>query len=436
METIENHIADGFKRFGYIRDQKIFLKGFLHYPDRQIGEVRESEERSFQYFHERFKAFESKLDALFRSIDAAQNKGSYLQKLTHFKELIGKYDGLGDFEQLLVRIQAKEEDLMELIGKNRVKNLALKKALIDELAPLSASKDWINAGKAIKEIKEKWIKIGAVDKEHEEEIDRQFLSLTDNFYESRRKFYDELRAITQQRIEQYKSILARAEEYAAYPDPKKVVNEMKALTQEWKVVGRVPFKDLKLIQKSFKKVNKFYFGKLARERNSVYGSSSTSAELAQRIPLYLNLYNQLNDIKKNMPPGGEVTVKTLQTEWKKIGFVNDEDFKKMNNNFQSDCARLLDLYYLNKLCYKTNPTFYRLPPKELLLLKIELLRSVIEKDEAMVERFESTYNNSDFKSQSAEFDKVFGAKLSGQKKRLAVKHKLLQDFEREYNNVV
>ena len=30
--------------FGYIQDQKVFLKGFLEYPDRQIGVVKESEE--------------------------------------------------------------------------------------------------------------------------------------------------------------------------------------------------------------------------------------------------------------------------------------------------------------------------------------------------------------------------------------------------------
>ena len=46
--TLENEYA-------YIKDGKVFLKGYLDMPDRQIGEVKRTEEEAFQYFINRYQ---------------------------------------------------------------------------------------------------------------------------------------------------------------------------------------------------------------------------------------------------------------------------------------------------------------------------------------------------------------------------------------------
>ena len=41
--------------FGYIKDNKVFLKGFLGQEDREIGEVKEDEASTISYFEARFE---------------------------------------------------------------------------------------------------------------------------------------------------------------------------------------------------------------------------------------------------------------------------------------------------------------------------------------------------------------------------------------------
>ena len=40
--------------FGYTQDQKVFIKGYSTYPDRQIGEVRNTDQEALDYFVNRF----------------------------------------------------------------------------------------------------------------------------------------------------------------------------------------------------------------------------------------------------------------------------------------------------------------------------------------------------------------------------------------------
>ena len=46
--------------YGYIKDGKVFLKGYLDHEDREIGVVREDDEASLQYFIDRFTRVKEK----------------------------------------------------------------------------------------------------------------------------------------------------------------------------------------------------------------------------------------------------------------------------------------------------------------------------------------------------------------------------------------
>jgi hypothetical protein len=55
--------------YGYIREGKVYLRGFMGYPDRQIGEVKQSEEASVAYFRDRFETARQKVEELYRLVD-------------------------------------------------------------------------------------------------------------------------------------------------------------------------------------------------------------------------------------------------------------------------------------------------------------------------------------------------------------------------------
>ena len=105
--------------YGYIKDNKVYLKGFLGQDDRVIGEVKEDEVSTLNYFEARFEQLKEKVEKLKSDIHENQNKGSFLMKLIHLKESLMKADALGDFIPLIEDLTKEEEFLNEIIQANR-----------------------------------------------------------------------------------------------------------------------------------------------------------------------------------------------------------------------------------------------------------------------------------------------------------------------------
>ena len=85
------------RKYGYVQDNQVWLKPFLDFPARQVGEVKDVEDESLQYFAYRFETFREKVNALLAKVAESENKGSFLMKVMHLKEQVEKYDALGDF---------------------------------------------------------------------------------------------------------------------------------------------------------------------------------------------------------------------------------------------------------------------------------------------------------------------------------------------------
>jgi len=94
--------------FGYIKDGKVFLKGFLGGEDREIGEVKGDEPSTLRYFEGRFAQLQEKVAQLKAAIQENQNKGSFLMKLIHLKESLYQSDALGDFVSLIAELEGQE----------------------------------------------------------------------------------------------------------------------------------------------------------------------------------------------------------------------------------------------------------------------------------------------------------------------------------------
>ncbi len=85
--------------FGYITNGKVFLRGYFDYPDRQIGEVKLTQEASIKYFQDRFElaARKSKTFTNWWIMPRIRDLTSWL---IHLREYLAAFDGLGDFPAL------------------------------------------------------------------------------------------------------------------------------------------------------------------------------------------------------------------------------------------------------------------------------------------------------------------------------------------------
>ena len=139
--------------YGYVEDAKVFLKGYLDYPARQIGEVKRTEQEALDYFKNRFAIAQSKVAQLQEEVTEAQNKGSYLTKLLQLRRKLIGFDAIGNFPPLLDRLDYLEDILSGLIYTNQLKNLEIKRALIGEAEVIAGSDDWKPTAEALQEIK-------------------------------------------------------------------------------------------------------------------------------------------------------------------------------------------------------------------------------------------------------------------------------------------
>ena len=108
--------------FGFEKDGKLFLSGWMKNPDREIGEVRDEDlEKSISFFTARFEDLKQKINEVAEKIDATENKGSFLMKLLHLKEQLPNHDGLGDYTELHAIIEKYETLVKDIIKKKQGK---------------------------------------------------------------------------------------------------------------------------------------------------------------------------------------------------------------------------------------------------------------------------------------------------------------------------
>ncbi len=425
MENLS--IADDIHQFGYISDNKIYLKSFLHFEDRQIGEVKISNADTFKYFENRFKLFTTKVNDLFALIESSENKGSFLQKLLHLKFSCGTYEAIGDFTSIYQLLSEKEVYLNELIEINRVKNLEIKQALLGELEVVKMSNDWVNATEEIKEIKNKWIRVGGVGKEFTEKLENEFKASLEIFYSRRQVFYDERNALNVIKLQKYNDLKTKAKALLSEPNIREALESYKKLQSDWKNVGIIPKADLAPIMSAFKYVGLQLSRKYKEYKNNRVVLVST--ESVSSIDRLRTINEAVALILKKLPPRGDDEVKQYQIEWKKIGYVKDISFKELDSSFKRNCARIMDLYFMRKLCNKRHEGFFKMPLQEQLVIQIGVLKELIARDSETIENFENSYVKPETNNDDSSYDVIFGAKLNMQKRGLETKKSILLELE-------
>jgi hypothetical protein len=426
MSTTDQTFAGQEFPYGYIKDGKIFLKSFLHFPDRVIGEVKTTHDDAVIYFKNRFENFQKKANEVFELIENAENKGSYLQKILHLKNQCESFEALGDFTAIYVKLEDAENQLNDIISKNRIKNLAQKKAILEELNIIKESNDWLNASEKIKELKNNWIRIGAVEKIVEDEVENSFKEALDVFFTRRKEFYDARNELNTFKINKYAELADKAEALRKSVDFKIAFEEMKKLTAEWKAVGIISKKDLEPLMGRFRSSSDFIFKKFKEaKRNVGFNLSAKSFGLDR----FKEIAEAAEKIALEMPRNGDNLLKQLQEEWKKTGYSKLPEYKELEFRFRSSYAKAMDTYFLLKICAKRHPEIFKLPSKEQVKIQIGILKELIQRDKEQIENFENSFSKQELNAQSNSFDNVFGAKLMVQKRGLVTKELILKELE-------
>jgi len=408
--------------FGYIKDGKVFLKGFLGSDDREIGEVKGDEPSTLRYFEARFTQLQEKVAQLKAAIEENQNKGSFLMKLIHLKESLYESDALGDFASLIAELEQQEEILGEIIQGNRSKNLEIKQGLVQEALSLQDSTDWKETTEKFKELKLRWIKTGPVEKEVHEELEGQFNQAVNYFFGQRQEFYDQLTLQAEVNIKVYESLLEQAREAHDLPDAKMAFDISKRIQKEWKAAGKVPAERRQPIWDEFSRLNNRIFSRYKRTLNP--GPEMNPREVLRKIE------GMVEELKKmaHLPTSQEITIraKAIQEDWKKLPIRKPKEATLPARSYQFFMDIIFEKAFLEKLGRSKYADFDAKPIEEQQQIKAAILKDLLHRDQSELETMQ--HNSDNFRVETADFEMMMKKKLSSLKRKIDVKNYVLRQL--------
>jgi hypothetical protein len=416
--------------YGYVLDGKVFLKGYLDYPDRQIGEVKRTEQEALDYFKNRFIIAQTKVAQLQSEVEEAQNKGSYLTKLQQLRRKLLSFDAIGDFPPLLDRLDQLEDILSGLIHTNQLKNLEIKRALIGEAEAIAHSDDWKPTADALQEIKTKWIKTGPVDKSIEAEVEEQFQGLLDGFFQRRREFFNEQNKVIQERLDQYEELIRLAERAYRNSDVDASYQEIRKLNNAWKNIGEVPIKKGGKLQKRFKRVVQNAFNRYNEAKGIVIVK-----KLDPRVEEQLKMAEEAEKLAK--VPDKQIfdsasRAKELLNAWKEIKVPFKMQDKIINERFRGACDKIFELSYLIRVLDRKYPAFSVKSTAEQLRTKIREMEYLVKREKSDLQFAMQDFDSLDPENPE---DKQAINKINTQKRKIAMKEQLLREFTRDLSRV-
>jgi hypothetical protein len=411
--------------FGFIRDGKIFLKAYMTFPDRQIGEVKISDEATVQYFTKRFELALQKVEELEHLVEVAENKGSYLMKLVHLRQYLAEYDGLGDFPSLFTRLDLLEEKLREQVAVNRVRNLEIKRALIAETLAIADRTDWKEAADALKDVKMRWIKTGSVDREHEESIEAEFQNALNLFFDRRKDFFQARIRVIKERIRQYTIIIDEAYKLKSSEDLDETAAAFKKLHEKWKTVGKIPHQNATKLWTKFREYSDAFFEKYKAVKGLPNKNRPrfVDPKVQAQEKICADIEALLVDV--SIEQGAEKT-KQLMMEWRNISIPPKMQRKDILERFRLACDKIFETNYLIRVIKRRHFDYDRKPLADQLRIKIAVMSDLARKDKEQLAVFEGSipgYNR------NQPLDRETQGKLAVQRRKISVKETLLAEYQ-------
>ncbi|MFD2037203.1 DUF349 domain-containing protein [Belliella marina] len=408
--------------YGYIKDNKVFLKGFLNQPDRVIGEVKEDEASTLKYFEDRFATVKEKVENLKKDIEENQNKGSFLMKLIHLRDSLMQFDALGDFVPLIDDLNKLETYLEEIIKVNRERNLEIKKGLILEAEALKDNTEWKETTEEFKNLKLRWIKTGPVEKEFEEEIEKTFNTAVDTFFDNRKQFFESLALQAEENIKIYEDLVRQAQEAFNNPDAKKAFEISKRIQKEWKTSGKVPAEKRQPLWDEFSKLNNRIFSRFKREMQS--GPRLNPREVLAKMEAIAEEMKRLAHLESS--PMTVSQGRKLQNEWKPLSQTRPRDANLISRNFIFYSEIVFEKSFLKKLALSKHSDFREKPEEEQTKIKISIIRDLIHRDESELRTVKE--NAANFTSSEPDFEIMLRRKISAFRRKIDVKNFILKEL--------
>ena len=414
--------------YGFCQDGKVFIRAYLNFPQREIGFVRETDEASLAYFVKRFELAKNKVDILAREVTTVQNKGSFLTKVVQMKAYLGEFDGLGDFLPLFDQLEQMESYLRGLIQNNQVKNLEIKRALIQDAVQLAEQEDILKATEDLLEIKIKWVKTGPVDKQFQDELSEEFQAVLDAFFLRRRAYFEEKNRQIDEKIAILQGFIDAVHQLRKAEDIDDSVVKVKELQKEWKTILGLPPKKQSMLWKNFKKANDMFFEKYNRIKGIDY-KPRVDPRVQELNTMTGELEIKLGD-QENMVATAELA-KAYLVKWKEVSAQIKTIDRSMAERFRNACDKIFEMNYLLRVISYRHANLNEKPRLEQLKIMINQMDYMTKKEKGELDDFIAQAE----RDRQME-EKPIQSKINTQKRKISMKEMLLANFKTELDAIL
>ena len=325
--------------------QELRLEGLLstfreHDKKRQealeqlYAENKEKKEQLLQRFEELFKSNEegAEFGSLYSTFTAIRDEWNALVQLDP-KDASVLNRRFYELREQFYDLKAINDDLRQIDFK---KNLEAKQEILAELRQLDSVKDTIAAYRRLQELTAQWHELGPVSKEHRQEINTEFKQLATAQHKRHQEFHDQRKATEEENLQAKERLCLQVEEMLAsaplssHSAFNKAVEQIKALQEEWRKIGRAPRKDNESIYQRFRAGIDAFF----RRRNEFFKANHEHAE--EILQKKRELIERAAALKDSTDWDATATaLKDLQKEWQDLGAVPAKYSQKIWEEFRA-----------------------------------------------------------------------------------------------------
>jgi len=226
------------------------------------------------------------------------------------------------FKELTNKIHDRKIELGEKVRQEQEENLIKKQEILAQFQQLTENADkkshgeWQSSIKKLNSLRENFLAIGRVPKEHNHKTWEAFKNATREFNHVKNEFYKTLKSDQQQNLEKKQELLQIAKEHAESNDWNNSVQVIKKIQADWKKIGHVPRKYSDSIWKEFKNACNLFFERY-KDRNNKFHQ-----EYEDNFVKKETLLNEVKGFQASGNAGQDLnSVNEFNIKWNSLGKV-------------------------------------------------------------------------------------------------------------------
>ncbi|MEL6625858.1 MAG: DUF349 domain-containing protein [Bacteroidota bacterium] len=230
----------------------------------------------------------------------------------------------------------------------RQENLSKKRELCEQAEAIAQSQEWEKSARELKRLQQEWKKIGPVPERHSNKLWNRFRAACDAFFEGRRAHYQELHKEEYENLDAKKRLIEEVKKLAdaESTDIEGDIERVKAIQQEWKEIGKVPYKEKDKIWDEFRgEVDEFFNGlsskrgkirerRMNRSLETIADPKELSAAVKERIRI---LRRQISQVQE------KVDQYSTNVQFISKGKSGDALRNQINKEIESEKNKIADL---------------------------------------------------------------------------------------------